>query len=330
MEFTVQPYTADQEAAWDRFVMQESGNGTFLQTRNFLNYHPAGRFEDASLVVTNERDAIVAVVPAAVQQRDGKHTFVSHPGSTYGGPVLREAYNTAARAIGILQAIDAYVAAHYEAAIFRPTVGLLEKEENQTLLYAFTYLGYTQFTELNTWVPLAGKSAEDILASFRQDKRQNVRKAMKHDLTFRRLETQKEIETFHGLLAQNLEKYGVQPVHTAAELWEFKSSRLPEIAEFYGVFEGERMVAGGMTFYFEQANVVHTQYLSADLSIRKYSPAAYLYYQVLCAAAAKGCKALSFGISTEDNGKVLNFGLVESKEGYGSCHALNLSFAKDF
>mgnify|MGYP003062599818 CR=1 FL=1 len=144
MEFTVQPYTADQEAAWDRFVMQESGNGTFLQTRNFLNYHPAGRFEDASLIVTNEHDAIVAVVPAAVQQRDGKRTFVSHPGSTYGGPVLREAYNTAARAIGILQAIDAYVAAHYEAAIFRPTVGLLEKEENQTLLYAFTYLGYTK------------------------------------------------------------------------------------------------------------------------------------------------------------------------------------------
>ena len=88
MQWTVQPYTADQDAAWDRFVMQESGNGTFLQTRNFLNYHPAGRFEDASLVVTNEHDAIVAVVPAAVQQRDGKRTFVSHPGSTYGGPGL--------------------------------------------------------------------------------------------------------------------------------------------------------------------------------------------------------------------------------------------------
>ena len=54
-----------------------------------------------------------------------------------------------------------------QAAIFRPTVGLLEKE-NQTLLYAFTYLGYTRFTELNLG-PLAGKSAEDILASFRQD-----------------------------------------------------------------------------------------------------------------------------------------------------------------
>lgn len=114
------------------------------------------------------------------------------------------------------------------------------------------------------------------------------------------------------------------------ELWKFKSSRLPEIAEFYGVFEGERMVAGGMTFYFEQANVVHTQYLSADLSIRKYSPAAYLYYQVLCAAAAKGCKALSFGISTEDNGKVLNFGLVEKQRGVRQLPCPEFEFCKGF
>ena len=33
MEFTVQPYTADQEAAWDRFVMQESGYGSILKKR---------------------------------------------------------------------------------------------------------------------------------------------------------------------------------------------------------------------------------------------------------------------------------------------------------
>ena len=330
MEFSVRPYTPEMEAEWDRFVMKESGNGTFLQTRNFSNYHPAGRFEDASLVVVNEKDAVVAVVPAAVQLRDGKRTFVSHPGSTYGGPVIRTAYNTAARTIGILQAVDRYIAANYEAALFHPTVSMLEGEENQTLLYAFSYLNYTQFTELNTWVPLEGKNPDSILASFRQDKRQNVKKAMKHDLTFRRLETKEEVETFHALLAQNLAKYDVKPVHTAAELWDFKTNRLKKETNFYGVFEQDRMVAGGMTFFFAQSNVMHTQYLSADLSIRSYSPAAYLYYQVLCDAAAKGCKALSWGISTEDHGKVLNFGLVESKEGYGSRHALTLSFAKEF
>ena len=60
MQWTVRPYTPADEAEWDRFVMHESGNGTFLQTRNFLNYHPAGRFTDASLMVYNEHRGTAA------------------------------------------------------------------------------------------------------------------------------------------------------------------------------------------------------------------------------------------------------------------------------
>lgn len=330
MEFTVQPYTAEQEAAWDRFVMQESGNGTFLQTRNFLNYHPAGRFEDASLMVYNEHGGLAAVVPGAVQQEEnGCEIFRSHPGSTYGGPVLRSTYNSAAKAIGVLEAVEEYLAHRYARAEFHLTPELLEKVENKALVYAFTYRGYTQFTELSTWVPLEGKTPETLLASFRQNKKQEVKKALKHELTFRYLTTWNEVETFHILLQQNLQKFHAKPVHTVDELWEFKTNRLPDITDYYGVFEDDTMVAGGMTFYFEQANVLHTQYLAADLSIHNYSPATFLYYQMLCVGATRGCKALSWGISTEEHGKVLNFGLIESKEGYGSRHALNLSFAKD-
>ena len=51
---------------------------------------------------------------------------------------------------------------------------------------------------------------------------------------------------------------------------------------------------------------------------------------MLCLAAGMGRNALSWGISTEERGKVLNFGLVESKEGYASCHAVNLGFTKTF
>lgn len=139
-------------------------------------------------------------------------------------------------------------------------------------------------------MPVAGRTPETLLASFRQNKKQDVKKALKQDLTFRKLETRAEIDAFHALLRQNLQKFGVEPVHTADELWEFKTSRLPDIAGFYGVFADEQMVAGGMTFYFAQANVLHTQYLAADLSIRSYSPAAYLYYRMLCLAAGMGCQ----------------------------------------
>lgn len=87
MQWTVRPYTPADEAEWDRFVMHESGNGTFLQTRNFLNYHPAGRFTDASLMVYNEHGGLGAVVPAALRLDGATRIFRSHPGSTFGGPV---------------------------------------------------------------------------------------------------------------------------------------------------------------------------------------------------------------------------------------------------
>lgn len=163
---------------------------------------------------------------------------------------MRSTYNSATKSIGILQAVEDYIAARYDAADFRPTPDLFNGVENVALQYAFTYLGYTQQTELSTWVPVAGRTPETLLASFRQNKKQDVKKALKQDLTFRKLETRAEIDAFHALLRQNLQKFGVEPVHTADELWEFKTSRLPDIAGFYGVFADEQMVAGGMTFYF--------------------------------------------------------------------------------
>lgn len=44
----IQSYDSQYEAMWDQFVLESTVNGTFLQTRRFLNYHPEGRFQDAS------------------------------------------------------------------------------------------------------------------------------------------------------------------------------------------------------------------------------------------------------------------------------------------
>ena len=50
-KLTVVPYTPDHAARWDDFVLNHSANGTFLQSRRFLSYHPQGRFTDASVMV---------------------------------------------------------------------------------------------------------------------------------------------------------------------------------------------------------------------------------------------------------------------------------------
>ena len=57
------PFEERWAEKWDKFVMSDSVNGTFLQTRNFLNYHPLGRFADKSLLFVKGNN-IVAVLPA--------------------------------------------------------------------------------------------------------------------------------------------------------------------------------------------------------------------------------------------------------------------------
>ena len=56
-------YENKYEDRWDRFVLEKSRNGTFLQTRRFLSYHPTERFTDASLMVLQGGN-IAAVIPS--------------------------------------------------------------------------------------------------------------------------------------------------------------------------------------------------------------------------------------------------------------------------
>ena len=89
MEISVVKYTEDNSEEWDDFVINNSCNGTFLQSRKFLNYHREGRFADSSLVFySNGR--IVGVCPGCEEIQNGDKIFFSHAGSTYGGIVINE------------------------------------------------------------------------------------------------------------------------------------------------------------------------------------------------------------------------------------------------
>ena len=85
--YEILPYSPELDQRFDHFVMQESANGTFLQTRRFLNYHPAGRFNEASFAL-QKSGTIVAYFPGVEKEQ----TFVSHAGSTFGGPIIAKPY----------------------------------------------------------------------------------------------------------------------------------------------------------------------------------------------------------------------------------------------
>ena len=93
MAYTISYYTPADEEQWDKFILTRSMNGTFLQTRKFINYHPDGRFTDRSLCIRKGTE-LVGVVLACEIMDEGKRTFFAHKGTTFGGiSICRNIYN---------------------------------------------------------------------------------------------------------------------------------------------------------------------------------------------------------------------------------------------
>lgn len=109
------------------------------------------------------------------------------------------------------------------------------------------------------------------------------------------------------------EHHGVNAVHTAEELI-LLHSRFPENIRLVAARLNEEMIAG--TLLFEYDNVVHTQYLAANDEARRIGALDLVISEVI--ERYRSSKAwLDFGISTENDGMILNEGLISQKEGFG-------------
>jgi len=324
MELRIEPYREEerQRERWDDFVMRESVNGTFIQTRHFYNYHPAGRFEDCSLwILDGER--IAAVIPACRVQKEGEQGWIlhSHRGGTFGGVVLGEAYYNVSSVGGVLTALDSWMTEQPGLAkvILKQTPALYARRDMALLEYELYHHGYQQEEELNLHVPCE-RLPEDPLEAMSSSCRRNVRKAEKAGLIFRPMETEAELAAFYELLKISLAKHHLKPVHTLAELSDFRQNRLKGIALFHGVFLGDVMMAGSMCFHYE--GVLHAQYLSTAPEYQKYDPLYLLDASLIRLARDQGDRAFSFGVATEHGGMVLNQGLAEFKERFASDYSV--------
>lgn len=326
--FKITLYDKGMEFLWDDFVMEKSLNGTFLQTRRFLNYHPENRFVDSSLLIY-DKSRIVAVCPACEEYKGRKKIFFSHRGSTFGGLIFSPKYYHAEKVIKVIRSLDVYLRDNgFEKSVLKITPDLFSKSSSALLQYCLFNQGYQTNMELNTYVDLK-KIPDNVLENFDRNKKRNIEKCLNYKLEFRELENDGEVEDFYHLLEKNLEKYQLKPIHTVNEIKEFRNQRLCNETEFYGVFCNNEQIAGGMMFIFNQTGVIHAQNLSADYTFTEYSPITYLYYKIIEKAKVKGYSKLSWGISTENGGKDLNLTLVRNKESYGSEYSINHIFWKN-
>jgi hypothetical protein len=309
-EARARPYTDADAARWDAFVAG-AARGTLLQTRRFLGYHGA-RFDDRSVVV--ERDGRwEAVIPAATHPSRPAEVL-SHPGATWGG-VLTQKLNAAR----ITEDALAAAGAHWRAqgattATFRMPLAHLSAQPDEGDVHALLRLGARpERADLWSVVHLDRPLRRDDVASARRGQRLGVTVSTETDAP--------AYADFHALLAATLRaRHDARPVHSPAELLDLRE-RLGPAQELWTARLPDGTLGAGAWLLWHRGDVAHTQYLAASDAARE-SRCLDVLLDALVERLRGRARCLSFGTSTEDEGRVLNAPLLAFKSKFGGGGAL--------
>jgi hypothetical protein len=267
-----------------------------------MDYHQ-DRFEDHSLMIYKD-ESIYALLPANVKG----DTIYSHQGLTYGGFILKA---------------DAKLLDSFEA--FKCMLEFLNSEgiEHLDIRVIPSIYNSLPSDEINYFLFRAGAQLikRDVMMvidyhnqlPFKKNRREGINKAKRNGLE---VNVDDNFETFwNEILIPNLsERYNTSPVHSLKEI-ELLASRFPENIRQVNVYKGNQIVAG--TTVFLTKNTVHPQYVSGNTDKNAYGSLDLLYHFIIN-EFKDDRRYFDFNTSSEEDGRVLNQGLIFWKEGSGA------------
>jgi Acetyltransferase (GNAT) domain len=295
------PYAPVHRTRWDHFVGR-SKNGTFLFERSFMEYH-SDRFADASALATDQAGRLLALFPAS---RSGTQ-LSSHAGLSYGGMISDEAM-TSSLSLEIFAAWFRHFREQGVAEVVYKAVPSIyhrmPADEDRYALFDHGALLYRR--DIMQTVELTAQ------APTQERRRRGVKKAQKAGLAVRETDA---VEAFWEVLAENLaSRHQRRPVHTAEEL-QLLRGRFPDNIRLFGVYDGDVLLAGTLLFCCD--STIHAQYIASSVPARM-SGALDLLFTTLIDMFRGSARYFDFGNSSENEGRYLNMGLIEFKEGFGA------------
>lgn len=294
-------YNPDFVDRWDMLVM-ESPTGTFLHRRGYMDYH-SDRFIDCSVMVFDDKDRLVAALPA---NADG-HTVVSHGGLTYGGWLVDSRRVGASAMLAVWDsALDYYRSLGFEEMVYKSVPDIYHRYPAEDDIYAlFRHGAAIDCVQVSAAIDLDAPMGFDSNAS------RGAAYAAKSAVTIRESD---DFRSFWEILSKLLvERYGTSPVHSLAEI-ELLRSRFPDNIRFYGAYHGTELVAGTVMYLTD--TVAHAQYIAASPKGKELKALPLLFKSLI-----EGCtgrfRYFDFGTSNERHGQYLNEGLIRQKTGMG-------------
>jgi len=296
----VERYADSHKGQWDEFV-RASKNGTFLFQRDYMEYHH-DRFQDHSLLVWNDSD-LIALLPA---NRSDSSLF-SHGGLTYGGFVTNDVMKLP-KMLEVFEATLSYLKQNGLNELIYKTIPFIyhrapAEEDRYALFLCQAHL-------LRRGVMAVSDSGR--LLPWQERRKRGAKKARQSGITMK--QTDDWVSYWQLLTERLLETYQVQPAHTAAEM-QLLHSRFANGIKLFCAFDASGIVAGVVIYETDQ--VARAQYIAANSRGREVG-ALDLLFEILLTTSYRSKPYFDFGTSDTAEGRHLNQGLIDQKEGYGA------------
>lgn len=270
--------------------------------RDYMEYH-ADRFEDFSLLVYDEKEKLIALLPANTKDK----TVYSHQGLTFGGFLIDDKMRT-----------------ELMVGIFTAMIDFLKKENFEKLVYkCIPHIYHSLPAEEDRYALFLNEARlvrRDVSstiflskgARYSKGRKWSINKAKKEEISVEPLDSFDEYwSLLEGVLSS---QHKAAPVHTRDEI-SFLKTKFPDNIKVYVARLSGEVIAGAVIY--ENDDIVHTQYL-ANSDIGREMGALDLVIDHLITSVYSAKQFFDFGISNEDAGRLLNTGLIAQKEGFGA------------
>lgn len=301
-------YSSEHKDRWNQFL-ERCKNTHFIFNRNFMDYH-SDRFEDNSLIFENDKNNIIALFPA----NKSENIIYSHQGLTFGGFLIDDDIRTGVMLELFLNLKMYLIEYEVKKIIYKAIPSIYHLAPAEEDLYAL-FINEAKLVRRD----VSAAINYDYFIGYNSLRQRQIKKSAKLNLTIKNIVKASEVwPLIRSVLSKHHE---VEPVHNESEI-DYLSSLFPNNIKTFAAYKESTILAA--VVIFETPNVAHAQYIASSEDGRKSGALDYLFNFIICEYKTKK-KFFDFGISNEDQGRFLNKGLVNQKEGFGA-RAITHSF----
>jgi len=247
-------YSSEMKSLWDYFV-GDSKNSHFMFYRDYMDYH-ADRFVDHSLMIYDEKNRLIAALPANLNDR----VLYSHQGLSFGGLLINKKATTEKVYDLFLVIINYFKKGDIvDSFIYKRVPDFYNKYPAQEDLYSLFLLDAVL---IRRDVSVVIDMVEPY--TYQEMRNRRVKKARKLSID---IVEEKSLKGYWKLLVEVLQiQHSVKPVHTLDEI-ELLKSRFPANIKCYAASLNGELLAGVVVY--ETETVAHMQYIASSVKGRE-------------------------------------------------------------